>query len=101
MDDTVRAFYDQFASSYHLIFADWQASVARQASILDRLIQHELGPGPHTILDCACVIGTQAVGLARLGHRVHATDLSPAAVARAAHEAASAGVSHCWCRGYA
>lgn len=93
MDDTVRTFYDQFASSYHLIFADWQASVARQATILDRLIQDELGPGPHTILDCACGIGTQAIGLARLGHRVHASDLSPAAVARTADEAASAGVS--------
>ena len=93
MDDTVRAFYDQFASSYHLIFADWQASMTRQATILDRLIQDELGPGPHAILDCACGIGTQAIGLARLGHRVHATDLSPAAVARAAHEADIAGVS--------
>lgn len=93
MDDTVRAFYDQFADSYHLIFADWQASVTRQAGILDLLIQEELGPGPHTILDCACGIGTQAIGLARLGHRVHATDLSPAAVARAEQEATAAGVS--------
>ena len=93
MDDTVRTFYDQFASSYHLIFADWQAAVARQATTLDWLIQHELGPGPHTVLDCACGIGTQAIGLARLGHRVHATDLSPVAVARAADEAAIAGVA--------
>lgn len=93
MDDTVRAFYDQLAGSYHLIFADWQASITRQAAILDRLIQTELGPGPHTILDCACGIGTQAIGLARLGHRVHATDLSPAAVARAEREATAAGVS--------
>jgi SAM-dependent methyltransferase len=93
MDDTVRAFYDQLADSYHLIFADWQASIARQAVTLDRLIQDELGPGPHTILDCACGIGTQAIGLARLGHRVHATDLSPAAVARAEREANAAGVS--------
>lgn len=93
MDDTVRAFYDQLAGSYHLIFADWQDSITRQARILDRLIQTELGPGPHTILDCACGIGTQAIGLARLGHRVHATDLSPAAVARAEREATAAGVS--------
>lgn len=93
MDDSVRAFYDQFADNYHLIFADWQASVIRQADILDRLIQDELGPGPHAIFDCACGIGTQAIGLARLGHRVHATDLSPAAVARAEREAGAAGVS--------
>jgi SAM-dependent methyltransferase len=93
MDDTVRAFYDQFADSYHLIFADWQASIARQAVTLDRLIQDDLGPGPHSILDCACGIGTQAIGLARLGHRVHATDLSPAAVARAEREATAACIS--------
>jgi SAM-dependent methyltransferase len=93
MVDSVRAFYDQFADSYHLIFAEWQASITRQAGILDLLIQHELGPGPHAILDCACGIGTQAIGLARLGHRVHATDLSAAAVARAEREAQAAGVS--------
>ena len=93
MDDQVRDFYDQFAESYHLIFADWQASQERQAATLDRLIRAELGPGPHAILDCACGIGTQAIGLARLGHHVHATDLSPAAVARAEQEAATAGVS--------
>ena len=93
MDDTVRAFYDRFADSYHLIFADWQASIARQAATLDRLIQDELGPGPHAILDCACGIGTQAIGLARLGHCVHATDLSPAAIARAEYEATAADFS--------
>jgi glycine/sarcosine N-methyltransferase len=93
MDDSTRSFYDQFAESYHLIFADWERSIARQAAVLDQLIQGALGPGPHTILDCACGIGTQAIGLARLGHRVHATDLSPAAVARAGREAHRAGVS--------
>jgi glycine/sarcosine N-methyltransferase len=93
MDDPVRAFYDEFAESYHLIFADWETSIERQAAVLDRLIQDALGPGPHTILDCACGIGTQAIGLARLGHRVHATDLSPAAVARAEREASRAGLS--------
>ncbi|MFN8664864.1 MAG: class I SAM-dependent methyltransferase [Thermomicrobiales bacterium] len=93
MDDTVRAFYDQFAASYHLIFADWHASIERQAAVLDHLVRDALGSGPQHMLDCACGIGTQAVGLARLGHRVHATDLSPAAVARAEQEACLAGVS--------
>ncbi len=89
MDDPVRAFYDDFADSYHLIFADWRASVERQAGVLDRLLRDALGDGPFAILDCACGIGTQALGLASLGHRVHATDLSPAAVARAEREAAA------------
>ena len=64
----------------------------RQAAVLDGLIRTELGTGTHEILDCACGIGTQAIGLARLGHRVHATDVSPAAVARAQREAAAVGV---------
>ena len=93
MDDSVRAFYDELADDYHLLFADWRESVRRQAAALDGLIRGELGPGPRSILDCACGIGTQAIGLARLGHRVHATDLSPAAVARAEHEAATVGAA--------
>jgi glycine/sarcosine N-methyltransferase len=93
MADPVRAFYDELAESYHLIFADWHGSMLRQAAALNRLIESDLGPGPHAILDCACGIGTQAIGLALLGHRVHATDLSPRAVARAEREATARGAS--------
>jgi 2-polyprenyl-3-methyl-5-hydroxy-6-metoxy-1,4-benzoquinol methylase len=39
------------------------------------------------ILDCACGIGTQALGLAAFGHQVIASDLSQAEVNRAKHEA--------------
>jgi 2-polyprenyl-3-methyl-5-hydroxy-6-metoxy-1,4-benzoquinol methylase len=45
------------------------------------------------ILDCACGIGTQALGLALLGHSVHGTDISPVAVERARCEAAQLGVA--------
>ena len=93
MGDSVRAFYDELAESYHLIFADWHGSMLRQAAALNTLIESDLGPGPHTILDAACGIGTQAIGLALLGHRVHATDLSPGAVARAEREALARGAS--------
>ena len=89
MDDPTGAFYDELAEDYHLIYADWPGSMRRQAAALERLVQEQLGPGPHAILDCACGIGTQAIGLALLGHRVHATDLSPKAVARAEREAAA------------
>jgi SAM-dependent methyltransferase len=92
MDDPVRTFYDRLAPGYHRIFADWHASIGRQAGILGRLIERELGAGPRDILDAAAGIGTQALGLAALGHRVHATDLSPAAIDRLRHEAATAGV---------
>jgi methylase of polypeptide subunit release factors len=50
-------------------------------------------PSASTVLDCACGLGTQAIGLARRGCTVHATDLSPAAIARAARDAESFGAA--------
>ncbi|HUX88199.1 MAG TPA: class I SAM-dependent methyltransferase [Chloroflexota bacterium] len=93
MTDLTRAFYDQLASSYDLIYGDWDQAMRRQAETLDRLIQAELGPGPFRLLDCTCGIGTQAIGLAALGHLVHATDLSAAEVERAKQIAAAHTVS--------
>lgn len=81
------AFYDELADDYHLIFADWDASIARQAAILRGL----LGDA-RTVLDAACGIGTQALGLAAAGFDVTATDLSPGAVARCAREAEARGL---------
>jgi glycine/sarcosine N-methyltransferase len=93
MDDSVAQFYDDLADDYHLLFADWKASRAWQAEVLDRIIREHLGPGPRSVLDCSCGIGTQAIGLAARGFAVHAADISAAAVARAEREAAAAGVS--------
>lgn len=90
---SVLQFYEDLAASYHLIFANWAETIERQANVLDRLIRaHGIAP-PLDVLDCSCGIGTQAVGLAGRGYTVHATDLSPAAVARAADEAARRGVT--------
>lgn len=85
-------FYDQLAPFYHLIFPDWNASIARQAQALDAVIRARLGDGPRRVLDVSCGIGTQALGLAALGHHVTASDLSPGAVARARDEAARRGL---------
>lgn len=85
--DPVLDFYAELADDYHLIHADWDASLKRQAADLDGIIRAQLGPGPHRLLDCSCGIGTQALGLAALGHGVHATDISPRLVARAEREA--------------
>jgi SAM-dependent methyltransferase len=85
--DPVRRFYDELAPDHHLVYADWKASVRRQAAALDRLIRGHLGPRPLTVLDCACGIGTQSIGLALHGYRVHGTDLSPQAIERARREA--------------
>nr|WP_280879902.1 class I SAM-dependent methyltransferase [Streptomyces pseudovenezuelae] len=88
---SVRDFYDALAPDYHRIFGDWDASMAHQATVLDALVRGRLGSGPHRVLDCACGIGTQAIGLARAGHRVVGSDLSPVAAARAAAEGAARG----------
>jgi SAM-dependent methyltransferase len=93
MPDTVLQFYQQLARDYHLIFADWTRAIERQGNALDRLIRSCMTTLPAKILDCSCGIGTQAIALAQHGYTVHATDLSQAAVERAAKEAAAFGVS--------
>ncbi len=93
MNDRVREFYDDLAADYHLIFEQWDASVQRQGAVLDALIRSYY-PDPNQrpkVFDCSCGIGTQALGLALLGYRVHATDLSPKAAARARAEAERLG----------
>jgi glycine/sarcosine N-methyltransferase len=80
--------YDEIATLYHLIYRDWNAAIAQQASALDAIIRQQVGPPPQSILDVSCGIGTQALGLAALGHAVTASDLSSAAVERARLEAA-------------
>ena len=83
-------FYNDLARYYHLIFKDWDASMARQADLLERLIRTGLPqsePVSARILDAACGIGTQTLPLAARGFQVVARDLSPAAIARLRQEA--------------
>lgn len=84
-------FYDELAESYHLIFKDWDASIHYQAKVLARLLPPPTARGP--ILDCACGIGTQAIGLAMLGYRIEGSDPSDASVRRATREAAARGLA--------
>jgi SAM-dependent methyltransferase len=79
--------YDDLATYYHLIFENWDASIARQAAIFGPLIETACGKSPLRILDAACGIGTQTIALAMRGHAVTGSDLSQAAVARARVEA--------------
>ncbi len=80
--DPVLASYAGLADDFHLVHEDWDATVKWQGEALDHMIGAALGPGPQRLLDCSCGIGTQALGLAAMGHGVHATDISPEAVAR-------------------
>jgi SAM-dependent methyltransferase len=85
---SVRAFYDELAPLYHLVYENWEASVARQGKALASLIGEHWGADARTVLDAAVGIGTQALGLLALGFRVTGSDISPGAVARAEREAA-------------
>ena len=85
-------FYASLAPLYHLIYPDWEKSMERQAQMLDSVIREVWG-SVSTVLDVSCGIGTQAIGLARSGYRVTASDLSPEAVERAKREAAARGVA--------
>lgn len=80
--------YDALANHYHLIFEDWGAAVERQAAALSSILQRKCGlTSTARILDCACGIGTQALGLAKLGFRMTGCDISPRSVERARLEA--------------
>jgi SAM-dependent methyltransferase len=81
-DPHAASFYDELAPFYHLLYADWEASISRQGNALAALLR-ELGIEPgDAVLDSACGIGTQALGLLKRGYRVTASDASPAAIER-------------------
>ena len=68
--DIVQSFYDSLATQYDKLFFDWHAIAKEQALILDRLFQDNGFDKRSVILDCACGIGTQAIGRAVLGYPV-------------------------------
>lgn len=91
-DSQVLQFYDGFADDYHLAYAGhWEGAMERQAQPLHELIQAAV-PGASSVLDCSCGIGTQAIGLARLGYRVVGSDISLRELERARREAARLAV---------
>lgn len=94
MSDSVTGFYDALGPFYHDNMGwDWDAVMREEGTILHRFLSARTGHGePRCLLDCACGIGTQAIGLALQGHRVHATDLSSVSVDCARQEASRIGV---------
>jgi SAM-dependent methyltransferase len=83
----IESYYDQLAPYYRYLFPDWERSMLRQAGILDGLIQECFGSQARRILDAACGIGTQCLGLAQLGYHVTASDISTAELELARQEA--------------
>ena len=89
----IAGFYDQLAAYYMYLYADWEASVQRQAAALDGIVREFFGAEARRILDAACGIGTQSIGLAALGYTLTASDISPVEVERARDLAQRRGVT--------
>ncbi|MBQ9980104.1 MAG: class I SAM-dependent methyltransferase [Oscillospiraceae bacterium] len=90
--DVVQKFYNELAPRYDRLFDHWPSAVKEQGDILDRLFKKSGFDASARILDCACGIGTQAIGLASVGYDVTASDISEGALTEAKKRAAENGV---------
>ena len=88
----VQTFYDDIASQYDKLFLDWESTTKEQAVILNKIFAENGFDHTAHILDCACGIGTQAIGLAGLGYNVTASDISDGELAEAKKRADKNGV---------
>ena len=86
---SVQSFYDELAESYHLIFEDWDRSIARQGAALAGVLRERWDIASGNVLDAAVGIGTQALGLAARNFHVMGSDVSLRALARTRREAAA------------
>ncbi len=90
--DIIQKFYDNLASQYDKLFLDWQSATQDQAIILDRIFKNNGFDNTANVLDCACGIGTQSIGLARMGYKLTASDISDGEIANAKKRASDANV---------
>lgn len=90
--DSVTGFYAALTPFYHLIYPDWEKGMERQALMLDEIIR-ENWDNALMVLDAACGIGTQSIGLAKLGYTLTSSDLSPEEIERAKLEADKRGLT--------
>ena len=90
--DITQTFYDNMAAQYDKLFMDWQATTHEQALILGKIFSESGFDRTAQILDCACGIGTQAIGLAATGYQMTASDISDGELAEASVRARQNGV---------
>ena len=83
-----QTFYDNLAAHYDKLFLDWHATTQEQAALLDRIFRANGFDASARVLDCACGIGTQAIGLAAMGYDVVGSDISLGELAEARRRAA-------------
>ena len=89
----IQKFYDSMASHYDKLFLDWKTTTKEQAVLLQSIFQKFNCGYTASILDCACGIGTQAIGLASLGYNVTASDISDGEIVEAKIRASNANVN--------
>ena len=82
-----QTFYDSLAAQYDKLFLDWQSATHEEAVILNEIFKEYGFDRSAHILDCACGIGTQSIGLAALGYHVTASDISDGELAEARERA--------------
>ena len=91
--DVTQTFYDSMASQYDKFYQDWNAATREEAVFLDGIFQRKGFDRSARVLDCACGIGTQAIGLAALGYNVTASDISAGEIEEGKKRAAENRVS--------
>ncbi len=94
--DIIQAFYDNLATQYDKLFLDWHIAMQEQSLLLDALFKENGYDKNAAILDCACGIGTQAIGLAALGYSVTASDISDGELDEARRRAIKNNVKICF-----
>lgn len=89
----IKDFYNRISPFYHLIYPDWDATIRNQAAALDEIIKKFWGDAHRSVLDVACGIGTQTLGLAQLEYDLTASDISDVEIERAKVEAERRGLT--------
>ena len=74
--NVAQTFYDRMAEQYDRFYQDWDQTTRQEAAFLKSIFEANGFGLTSKILDCACGIGTQAIGLAALGYPVKASDIS-------------------------
>ena len=90
--NVAQTFYDSIATQYDKFYLDWDDAVREEALFLDQLFKARGFDKSAGVLDCACGIGTQAIGLAALGYDVAASDISIGEIDEAKKRAVEKGV---------
>ncbi|MBE6737782.1 MAG: methyltransferase domain-containing protein [Ruminococcaceae bacterium] len=81
--DIVQEFYDNLAPQYENLFDDWRKETFYQGVMLLGILRKYGIDPPKTVLDCACGIGTQALGISRFTFDVIGSDISEVSLEKA------------------